>query len=172
MIINYINNMTYLEITFWILIGYIVSIIVGRILFYSAAILHDWCMMATWNNQYWYDRGTTIKDIYNSISNGDNFKSGNEMKFVPIGNILFPLVWVCGELMFLCIVVIISIIRLIIIIVSCIYTLVWEKCLSKLFKPIFNYLDSIDIDSKDTWIDKIIASFKKYKQFILNIRIA
>ena len=81
--------MIYLQIAFWIIICYIISIPIGRILFYSAAVLHNWCMMATFGNKYWYDKGTTIKDIYDEISKGDNFIIGAEAKYKPLSNILF-----------------------------------------------------------------------------------
>jgi hypothetical protein len=172
MIINYINNMSYSQIVFWIIIGYIVSIIVGRILLYSAAVLHNWCMMVLWDEEYWYNKGTTIKDIYNDRSIGDNFKSGDEAKFVPLINVIFPLIWISGELSFLCLVIIVLIVRLIIFIFGLLYCLIFRKCLSKLFKPLFNYIDNIDVNSKDTWINKGVTFFEKIKQFILNTRIA
>jgi len=162
--------MIYLQITFWVIIGYIISIPIGRILFYSAAILHNWCMMVTFGNKYWYDKGTTIKDIYDKISKGDNFIIGAETKYKPISNILFPLVWLFGELLFLIFVIIILIIRLIIIIISLLYKLIYVKYLSWLFKPFTN------IDWNNTRIYKIIMSIKtiliNIKKFILNFRIA
>jgi len=164
--------MSYLQIGFWFIIGYIISIIVSRILLYSAAVLHNWCIMALWDNKYWYDKGTTIKDIYNDISTGDNFKSGNEAKFGPLVNIIFPLLWLCGELLFLCLVIIVLIVRLIVFISGLLYILIYRKCLSKLFNPLFNYINNIYVKSKDTWINKTVTFFVKSKQFILNTRIA
>lgn len=162
--------MIYLQIGFWIIIGYIVSIPIGRILFYSAAILHNWCIMVTFGNQYWYNKGTTIKDIYDEISKGDNFIIGAETKYTPLTNILFPLVWLFGELLFFVLIIIISIIRLIIIIIGLLYKLIYVRFLSPLFKPLSN------INYKTNWLTKTIILTKtilnNIKKFILNLRIA
>ena len=164
----------YLQIIFWIIIGYIVSIIIGRILTYTSAILHNWCMLTIWYHQYWYNKGTTIKDIYNKISKGDNFQMCNENKFVPFANLLVSLPWLFGELLFFVLVIIISIIRLILYIIAILYQLVYVKCLSKIFKPIYKYLSNINWSN--TWIIKfiktIITILYNIKKFILNLRIA
>jgi len=164
----------YLQIIFWIIIGYIISTIVGRILFYSAAILHNWCMMALVDAQYWYDSGTTINDIYEEISEGDNFKCGNEIKYGPLANILFPLTWLFAELLLLIIVILVSFIRLTIFIIGLLYEIIWVMCLSKLLRPVFKYLSKVDWPN--TWIVKfiktIITILYNIKKFILNLRIA
>ena len=166
--------MMYLQIGFWIIIGYIVSIIVGRILTYTSAILHNWCMLTIQNHQYWYNKGTTIKDIYNKISKGDNFQMCDENKFVPFANLLVSLPWLFGELLFLAFIIIVVIIRLILYIITILYQLVYVKCLSKLLKPLFKYL--LNINWPNTWIIKFINSIitilNNIKKFILNLRIA
>ena len=106
-----------LKITFWILISYIVTYIIGRILSYSAAILHNWCMLTIWDHQYWYNKGTTIKDIYNKISKGDHFQMCEETKFIPLANLLVSLLWLFCELLFLLFVILVLIIKLIIFII-------------------------------------------------------
>ena len=162
--------MMYLQIGFWILIGYIISIIVGRILTYTSAILHNWCMLTIWDHQYWYNKGTTIKDIYNKISKGDNFQMCEETKFAPLANLLAPLIWLFGELLFFVLVIIVSIIRLIIIIISLLYKLIYVNCLSILLKPLSN------INYKPNWLIKTFISIKtilyNIKKSFLNIRIA
>lgn len=85
--------MMYLQIAFWIIIGYVISIIISRILAYSAAILHNWCMMVIYYHQFWYNKGTKIKDIYNDISDGDNFMACYDTKYVPLGNLFVSLIW-------------------------------------------------------------------------------
>jgi hypothetical protein len=164
----------YLQIGFWIIIGYIVSIIVGRILTYTSAILHNWCMLIIWDHQYWYNKGTTIKDIYNKISYGDNFRSSNEGKFYPIGNILFPLIWLLGELAFFTLIILIIFIRLVIFICIILHKIIYVKCLSKILKPIYKCLSNINW--QNTWIIKFIKSIitilNNIKKSFLNLRIA
>jgi len=166
--------MMYLQIGFWIIIGYIVSIIIGRILSYTSAILHNWCMLIIWDHQYWYNKGTTIKDIYNKISKGDNFQMCNENKFVPFANLLVSLPWLFGELLFFGLVIIIAFVKLILYIIAILYELVYVKCLHKLLKPLYRYLSNIDWPN--TWIIKFIKSIitilNNIKKFILNLRIA
>lgn len=162
--------MMYLQIAFWIIIGYIISIIIGRILTYTSAILHNWCMLIIWDHQYWYNKGTTIKDIYNKISKGDNFQMCDENKFVPFANLLVSLPWLFGELLFFVLVIIILIIRLIIIIIGLLYKLIYVNCLSILLKPLSN------INYKPNLLIKTFISIKtilnNIKEFILNLRIA
>jgi len=166
--------MIYLQIAFWVIIGYIVSIIIGRILTYIAAILHNWCMLTIWDHQYWYNKGTTIKDIYNRISRGDNFKMCNETKFAPLANILVPVIWLFGELLFFGLVIIIAFVKLILYIITILYVLVYVKYLHKLLKPLYRYLSNIDWPN--TWIIKFIKSIitilNNIKKFLLNLRIA
>ena len=166
--------MMYLQITFWIIIGYIVSIIVGRILTYTSAILHNWCMLTIWDHQYWYNKGTTIKDIYNKISKGDNFQMCEETKFAPLANILVPIIWLFAELLFLVFIIIIAIIRLILYIIVILYQLVYVKCLSKILRPIYKCLSNINW--QNTWIIKFIKSIitilNNIKKSFLNLRIA
>jgi len=166
--------MTCLQIGFWIIIGYIISTIVGRILFYSAAILHNWCMMALVDGQYWYDSGTTINDIYEEISEGDNFKSGNEIKYGPLANILFPLIWLLGELAFFTLIILIIFIILVIFICIILHKIIYVKCLSKILRPIYKCLSNINW--QNTWIIKFIKSIitilNNIKKSFLNLRIA
>lgn len=166
--------MMYLQIGFWIIIGYIVSIIIGRILTYTSAILHNWCMLTIYDNQYWYNKGTTIKDIYNKISGGDNFEMSNETKFVPLANILMPIIWLFGELLFFGLVIIIAFVKLILYIIAILYELVYVKCLHKLLKPLYRYLSNIDWPNTCIikFIKSIITILNNIKKFILNLRIA
>jgi len=163
-----------LKIIFWVIVFYIVCYPLGRFLLYSAAILHNWCMRALYDGEYWFDKGTRIKDLFEEISEGENFQSGNEGKFIPIGNLLFPLIWLFGETLFFILVVIILSIKLIVCIIALLYQLIYVKCIAKLLRPLYRYLGSVNW--QNTWVIKfirlIITILIYIKNFILNFRIA
>lgn len=160
-----------LKITFWILISYIVTYIIGRILSYSAAILHNWCMLTIWDHQYWYNKGTTIKDIYNKISKGDHFQMCEETKFIPLANLLVSLLWLFCELLFLLFVILVLIIKLIIFIIVIFNKFIYKPFLSKIFKPVFKFCKLVYYKIKKI-IQVFITIFNYIKEFILNLKIA
>ena len=160
-----------LKIAFWILIGYIISIILSRILTYSSAILHKWCMMVLYDGQYWFNKGTRIKDILQKISNGENFKIANEMKFIPLVNIFVPLSWLSCELLFLLFIILVLTIKAIIEIICIIDKFIYKPFLSKIFKPFFNFCKWVYSKIKKI-IQVFITIFNYIKEFILNLRIS
>lgn len=163
--------MMHLQIGFWIIIGYIISIIIGRISTYSAAILHNWCMLIICDHQYWYNKGTTIKDIYNKISKGDHFQMCEETKFIPLANLLVSSIWLFCELLFLLFIILILTIKAIIAIICIIDEFIYKPFLSKIFKPFFRFCKWIYSKIKKI-IQVFITIFNYIKEFILNLRIS
>ena len=135
-----------------------------------AAILHNWCIMVMTYWQMWYDKGTTVKSLYDEISIGDNFEMLYEIRFTPIFNIGIALIWLGFELLFFIFVIFIQLLRLSVYLIGMFYVYV----LSKITKPMYNYIKKIDYPN--TFIGKFITFIKTLyndiKTKILNIRIA
>ena len=155
-----------MKTAFIIFVCYIISYILGRILSYISAIIHNYSIMVLYENCYWFKSETTIKDILTVISSGNNFKDMYEMRWVPIFNCIGPLIWFVCELIGFVFTIIISIIRLLIFIYD---LLKIENCIKNIFVKIysnsfFSYINKI--------LNNILNYFKNIKNRFLNLRIA
>ena len=145
---------------------YIISYILGRILSYISAIIHNYCIMVLYENCYWFESKTTIKDILTVISSGDTFKDMYEMRWVPVLNLGGSFIWFVCELILFVFTIIISIIRLLIFIYN---LLKIKNCIKNIFvkihlNPFFSYINKI--------LNNIFNYFKNIKNKFLNLRIA
>lgn len=163
-------TISFWTILYWSIIIYFACYICGRILSYVAAILHYWSTNVLEYWQLWFDKGTTIKSLYEDISSGGNFIQMYEIRFVPIMNLLMPAVWLLGEIVFFIFVIIIHLIRYLLYICEIFYTYI----LSPIIKPCNNSINKIDYPK--TFIGKIIifvkTLYKDIKNKFLSFRIA
>lgn len=88
-----------MKIFLWIVGIYVVSIPVSQILSYSSGLLNQYLSLVFLDEQFWFDKGTTVKDIHEDIVNGENYDSFREVRYVPFGNLLFSVIWLVGELL-------------------------------------------------------------------------
>ena len=88
-----------MKIFLWIVGIYVVSIPVSQILAYLAGLINRYLCILFFDEQFWFDKGTMIKDIHEDIVNGENYGSFKEVRYVPLGNLLFSVIWLIGELL-------------------------------------------------------------------------
>jgi hypothetical protein len=64
-----------------------------------AGVINQYLSLVFFYEQFWFDKGTTIKEIHTDIVSGDNYNSFEDgVRYVPIGNIIFSATWFFGEL--------------------------------------------------------------------------
>jgi len=159
------------EIALWILGIYFACVIICVVCSYIAAFIHCWSMKALYYSKYWFDKGTTLQDLYDDFNHNETFIECNKVKYYLLLNIFFGVFWLISEILLFLLTIIVIIIRLLIIIN---YDIIYLKCLSKITDPCIRYLKNINWPN--TWIVriyKVLMTILNYiKQFILNLRIS
>ena len=180
--------MTILDWFYLIILLIFGGYIYNRIIFFIGAFIWQWSSQIISFNKFWFDKGTSIKDIYNSIKyeDGDNHKGAyNEecylndsygfvrsIRWFPIVNILISTIIFCANILGLLFALLIILIRLLIIIIL----FIWKyglKYVCKSIKYCFNkflkFLYYINLISFFKYLYNICISIKSK---ILNFRIA
>ena len=155
-----------MKIILWIVGIYIISIPVSQILAYLAGVINQYLSLVFFDEQFWFDKGTTIKEIHTDIVSGDNYNSFEEgVRYVPIGNIIFSATWFFGELILTVLLAMFLVIRVLVEIIIGIFgiTRLGLHCVCGYFEK-FNGPKKL----KET----IYKPFRKAKEKILNLRIA
>ena len=155
-----------MKIILWIVGIYIISIPVSQILAYLAGVINQYLSLVFFDEQFWFDKGTTIKEIHTDIVSGDNYNSFEEgVRYVPIGNIIFSATWFFGELILTVLLAMFLVIRVLAEIIIGIFGIIrlGLHCVYGYFEK-FSGLKKL----KET----IYKPFRKAKEKILNLRIA
>lgn len=166
----------------WILLVYFLCYILNRVLWWVGSFLWDWSKNVIFLHEYWYDEGTTLREIVDNIKYKDPINS--PFKYIRIYNDAYeysyytrwiPLMQLYG--IFSGIIMILGFIStLIFIILKFIFYIIyliiyfsWKYCISHVC--IFIY-KKFRLKNIPKIIDNINSFYNKIVDEILNIKIA
>ena len=145
---------------------YIISIPVSQILAYLAGVINQYLSLVFFDEQFWFDKGTTIKEIHTDIVSGDNYNSFEDgVRYVPIGNIIFSATWFFGELLLAVLLATFLIIRFLAEITIVIFGITILG-----LRYVYGYFGKFSGPKKLK--ETISKPFREAKEKILNLRIA
>ena len=180
--------MTILDWFYLIILLIIGGYIYNRVIFFIGAFIWQWSSRIIFINEFWFDKGTSIKDIYNSIKyqDGDNHKGAyneecyltdsygfvSSIRWFPVVNILISTIIFCANILGLILALLVLIIRFLIVILN----FIWKyglkyvcKGIKYLFNKILNFLYYIHLNSFIKYLFNICINIKDK---ILNFKIA
>lgn len=154
-----------MKIFLWIVGIYIVSIPVSQILAYLAGLINRYLCILFFDEQFWFDKGTTVKDIHEDIVNGENYSSFRETRYVPLANIFFSVTWFAGELVLFCLLVVFLVIKFFVELMMGLFGI-----MILIGSSISEFIGKLSGPKKLK--ESISKPFREAKEKILNLRIA